>query len=101
LRTGRRAGRSGSSACSDFLSGKELAVRTQVASRHSAFDRLSRGETVAEKGRAAISLHLWLILHVLPAGADENDKQKKQQKWGFSLRREAIAFLSLLRATSD
>src|SRR5262245_5917311 len=56
-----------------FLSGEELVVCPQVSSRHRASYRLSCGETITKKARAAIRLHLWLILHVLPArGGSEN-----------------------------
>src|SRR5688572_26843788 len=62
-------------AWSTFLSGVELSIRAQEATRDRSLDRLSTGKPIAEKGRSAKGLHLRLVLHVITTTSGENEQE--------------------------
>jgi hypothetical protein len=65
------------SALSTFLSGVELSIRTQEATRDRSLDWLSTGKTIAEKRRSAEGLHLRLVLHVITATSGEHEQEQQ------------------------
>ena len=54
----------GCACCSGFLAGEVLSIRTQLATRNRAFNRLPAPQSIAEKRRAAQRFDLRLVLHV-------------------------------------